>query len=136
MWASKEQLLKVKGYFESKGIATSSGLTTCVGEIRQEGFSSLCYSRLEGQESLWKVVTLKAEVFDEFIFDDFYFLNCRCKECIAQKVSSTWSWFQLDQKRQIKEKIMMKIAKEADSDSIDGLLRQLCAEAEEIIANV
>ena len=42
VWADKEQLLKAKGYFESKGIATSGGLTTCAGETKEEGFISLC----------------------------------------------------------------------------------------------
>lgn len=116
VWADKEQLLKVKGYFESKGIATSGGLTTCAGETKEEGFISLCYSRPEGREALHRAVALNAEVFDEFIFDDFYFLNCRCAECIAQKGDRTWSRFRLDQKREITEEIVMKTAKEVNPD--------------------
>lgn len=116
VWADKEQLLKVKGYFESKGIATSGGLTTCAGETNEEGFISLCYSRPEGRETLRRAVALNAEVFDEFIFDDFYFLNCRCPECIAQKGDRTWSQFRLDQKREITEEIVMKTAKEINPD--------------------
>lgn len=116
VWADKEQLLKVKGYFESKGIATSGGLTTCAGETNEEGFISLCYSRPEGRETLRRAVALNAEVFDEFIFDDFYFLNCRCPECIAQKGDRTWSRFRLDQKREITEEIVMKTAKEINPD--------------------
>ena len=33
-WIEKEQLLKVKAFFESKGIATSGGITTCDGKSR------------------------------------------------------------------------------------------------------
>ena len=65
----------MKGYFESRGIATSGGQTIYAGETRQEGLISLCCSRSKGRESLRKVVALKEEIFDEFIFDDFYFLN-------------------------------------------------------------
>ena len=72
-WATKEQLLKAKEYFESKGIATSGGITTCAGETNEDGFISLCYSNPEGREILRKAVALNAEVFDELIFDDFYF---------------------------------------------------------------
>lgn len=83
-WASKEQLTKVKEYFEGKGIAVSGGITTCADETDEDGFASLCYSKAEGREILRKAVALNAEVFDEFIFDDFYFLNCRCKDCVAK----------------------------------------------------
>ena len=115
-WASKEQLLKVKAYFEGKGIAVSGGITTCAGENDQDGFVSLCYSKTEGQEILRKAVALNAEVFDEFIFDDFYFLNCRCKDCVAKKGERSWSEFRLSEKRWITEEIVMKTAKEVNPD--------------------
>ena len=101
-WCDKEQLLKVKSFFESKGIATSGGITTC-DDSNNEGFISLCYSTEKGQEILRKAVALNAEVFDEFIFDDFYFLNCRCEACIKQKGDRSWSQFRLDQKKWITE---------------------------------
>ena len=41
-WCSKEQLLKVKAYFESKGIAASGGITTC-GAGNNEGFLHICH---------------------------------------------------------------------------------------------
>ncbi|MBQ9928658.1 MAG: hypothetical protein IJO65_11880 [Lachnospiraceae bacterium] len=114
-WCDKEQLLKVKDFFESKGIATSGGITTC-DDSNNEGFVSLCYSKEKGQEILKKAVALNAEVFDEFIFDDFYFLNCRCEECIRQKGDRSWSQFRLDQKKYITEEIIMKTAKGINPD--------------------
>lgn len=114
-WCEKEQLLKVKAFFESKGIATSGGITTC-DDSNNEGFVSLCYSGEKGQEILRKAVALNAEVFDEFIFDDFYFLNCRCEACIKQKKDRSWSQFRLDQKKWITEEIVMKTAKEINPD--------------------
>lgn len=114
-WCSKEQLLKVKAFFEKKGIATSGGLTTC-GAGDNEGFVSLCYSRQEGQDILKRAVEINAQVFDEFIFDDFYFLNCRCKDCIEKKGDRSWSQFRLDQKKWLTEEIVMKTAKEINPD--------------------
>ncbi|MGN1180453.1 MAG: hypothetical protein ACI4SD_04495 [Suilimivivens sp.] len=114
-WCDKDQLLKVKEYFESKGIATSGGITTC-DDSNNEGFVSLCYSKEKGQEILRKAVALNAEVFDEFIFDDFYFMNCRCEECIKKKGDRTWSQFRLEQKKWITEEIVMKTAKEINPD--------------------
>ncbi|HKM22596.1 MAG TPA: hypothetical protein VJZ01_11225 [Lachnospiraceae bacterium] len=113
-WCSKEQLLKVKEYFERKGIATSGGITTCDDSNKNEGFVSLCYSTEEGRKILEDAVRLNAEVFDEFIFDDFYFVNCRCKDCIEQKGNRSWSEFRLEQMRQISEDIVMKTAKEVN----------------------
>lgn len=112
-WCTKEQLLKVKAYFEQKGIATSGGITTC-DDGRDEGFVSLCYSKEKGRKILENAVRMCAEVFDEFIFDDFYFINCRCKECIKQKGSRSWSEFRLEQKRSMTRDIVMKVAKEVN----------------------
>ena len=114
-WIEKEQLLKVKAFFESKGIATSGGITTCDGE-KQDGFASLCYSDEKGQDTLRRAVALNAEVFDEFIFDDFYFLNCRCAKCVKEKGTRSWSEFRLAQKKYITEEIVMKTAKEINPD--------------------
>ena len=113
-WCTKEQMLKVKEYFEKKGIATSGGITTCDEE--KEGFASLCYSTKQGQDILREAVRLCAEVFDELIFDDFYFINCRCKDCIAAKGNRSWSQFRMEQKRQMTEEIVMKTAKEINPD--------------------
>lgn len=114
-WCEKEQILRVKEYFESKGIATSGGIMTC-GDCTDGGWISLCYSKPEGREILRKSVALNAEIFDEFIFDDFLFLNCRCEECVKQKGGRSWPQFRLDQKKEIAEEIIMKTAKEINPD--------------------
>lgn len=113
-WCTKEQLLKVKAYFEKKGIATSGGITTCDDNSKNEGFVSLCYSTEKGRKILEDAVRMNAEVFDEFIFDDFYFYNCRCKDCIEQKGKRSWSEYRLEQMRHMSEDIVMKTAKEVN----------------------
>lgn len=113
-WCTKEQLLKVKEYFEKKGIATSGGITTCDDNSKNEGFVSLCYSTEKGRKILEDAVRMNAEVFDEFIFDDFYFYNCRCKDCIEQKGKRSWSEYRLEQMRHMSEDIVMKTAKEVN----------------------
>lgn len=113
-WADREQLRKVKGYFESKGIAVSGGITTCDSE--KEGFASLCYSDEKGVEILKKAVAMNAEIFDEFIFDDFFFINCRCKKCIEKKGDRSWSRFRMEQKKWVSEEIVMKTAKAVNPD--------------------
>lgn len=113
-WIDKEQLLKVKAYFEGKGIATSGGITT--NSQSKDYNISLCYSSEEGREILRKTVAMNAEIFDEFIFDDFFFMNCRCPKCIAKKGNRSWSQFRLEEKRDIVENIVLKTAKEINPD--------------------
>lgn len=110
-WASKEQLIKVRDYFNAKGIATSGGITTC-DDSKGMGYVSLCYSSEKGLKIIEEAVRINAEVFDELIFDDFYFTNCRCKACIEKKGDRTWSQFRLEQKKWVTEEIVMKTAKE------------------------
>lgn len=50
------------------------------------------------------------------IFDDFFFINCRCSACVEQKGDRSWSQFRLEQKKQITEEIVMKTAKEINPD--------------------
>lgn len=113
---SKERLLKVKEYFEKKGIDTAGGITTCAANSPLFGFASLCYSTEEGREMVRRAVELNAEVFDEVIFDDFYFINCRCPKCIEKKGNRSWKEFRLEQKQWVTEELIMKVAKKIRPD--------------------
>lgn len=113
---SKEKLLQVKTYFEQKGIDTAGGITTCAANTPEFGFASLCYSSEEGQEMLRQAVKMNAEVFDELIFDDFYFINCRCPKCVEKKGERSWKEFRLEQKQWVTKEIIMKTAKEIRPD--------------------
>jgi len=108
-FATKEQLIKVKNYFESKGIYCSGGITTCDDDQRR-GFASLCYSNEEHRNIVKKSIHELAEVFDEIIFDDFYFLNCRCSKCIKEKGNRSWSEFRIAQKKKVTEELVIKEA--------------------------
>lgn len=111
-WTSKEQLLKLKSYFQAKGIATSGGITTN-DDAKGEGFLSLCYSSGKGAQIVTRAARLCAELFDEIILDDFYFANCRCPECIKVKGSRSWSQMRLEQKMDISRQ-MIGAAKEVN----------------------
>ena len=115
MWCDKEQLIKVKTFFEQKGIATSGGITTCDAGGK-EGYASLCYSDEKSLELVKKAVALNAEVFDEFILDDFYFINCRCPKCVEKKGGRTWGEFRHEQKKWVSQEIIMKTAKAINPD--------------------
>ncbi|MCR4989518.1 MAG: hypothetical protein K6A38_01460 [Lachnospiraceae bacterium] len=113
IFATKEQLLKAKKYFEDKGIACSGGITTNDDDKRR-GFASLCYSRESHRKIIKDSIKMLAEVFDEIIFDDFYFLNCRCSDCIKAKGTMSWSDFRLAQKAEVTKELILKVAHEAN----------------------
>ncbi|MCR4788381.1 MAG: hypothetical protein K5888_07335 [Lachnospiraceae bacterium] len=108
-FATKEQLISVKKYFEEKGIACSGGITTNDDDFRR-GFASLCYSRKDHRDIVKNSIHMLAEVFDEIIFDDFYFLNCRCADCIKEKGDMSWSEFRLKQKAEVTKELVIKEA--------------------------
>ena len=112
--APKETILKAKKFFEDRGIATSGGITTCASHNTGDGFLSLCYSDEESCKVLKESVIMNAEIFDEFIFDDFYFLNCRCPKCIEKKGNKTWSEFRIEQKKWVTKELVMEPAKKVN----------------------
>lgn len=115
VFATKEQLIEAKKLFEEKGIACSGGITTCDDDSRR-GYASLCYSNPTHRNIVESSIQDLAEVFDEIIFDDFYFLNCRCEDCIKAKGTRTWSQFRLDQKREVTENLVVKVAHKANPE--------------------
>lgn len=107
----KKQLIRVKEYFEGKGIATAGGITTCAAGTPAFGYASLCYSDEKNCSMLVDAVKMNAEIFDEIILDDFYFLNCRCEKCIEKKGTKSWKEFRLSQKEWVTKNLIMKPAK-------------------------
>lgn len=116
VWADKDTLLAAKDFFNSKGIMTSGGITTSSSHDLGEGFVSLCYSNEDDRDQLYRAIKLLAECFDEIIFDDFYFLNCRCPECVNRKGDRTWAEFRAEQKKDITENLVIKPAKEVNPE--------------------
>jgi len=108
----KETVLKVKSFFENKGIKTSGGMATYLAENHR--FKSWCYTRPETRETLRKVVRDLAEVFDEFIIDDLFFENCKCEECIKAKGSKSWKEYRLELMEDISRNVIIKTAREVN----------------------
>lgn len=120
-WTDKATIIKAKEFFEKRGIRTSGGITTCDASDKM-GFVSLCYSNPEHVEILRRSVELCSEVFDEFIFDDFYFLNCRCEKCVENRGNRTWDEFRLEQKKYLTEEVVLKTAK-ATNPNVNAIVK-------------
>ena len=92
--ADKDDILKLKRYFQDRGIRVAGGITITVNERNR--FETYCYSNPEHRKKLREIVEFTAGLFDEIILDDFFFTNCKCEHCIRAKGSKSWTRFRLD----------------------------------------
>lgn len=95
---SKERMQEIKAIFEKNGIQCSGGITSTIkiGERKPAIFDAFCYTDPIHRERYLQLIGELAEVFDEIILDDFFFISCRCDKCIAAKGNRTWSQYRLD----------------------------------------
>ena len=76
--ADQATLDQAKKFFASKGVKVAGGITVTVNERNQ--FQTFCYTDPELRKKLKEVVEFTAKNFDEFILDDFFFTNCKCRQ--------------------------------------------------------
>lgn len=107
----RQQIEKIRDFFRSRGIQTSGGITTDGPPDGEGGFDPLCYTNPATLKLLKEVAEMTASLFDEFILDDFYFTNCRCRSCIEAKKDRTWAQFRLELMREVAEKAIIGPAK-------------------------
>lgn len=103
-----ERMKAVKNIVTSRGLEVAGGITctTLVNGIRKPSiFDTYCYTDPAHKAEQLQLVSELAEVFDEFILDDFFFTACRCEMCIAAKGKRSWKEYRLE--------LMENFAKEA-----------------------
>jgi hypothetical protein len=107
--ADKETILKLKRFFQDRGIRTAGGITITVNERNR--FETYCYSNPEHRKKLKEIVEFTAGLFDEIILDDFFFTNCKCEYCIRAKGAKSWTRFRLDLLDEAARNLIIKPAK-------------------------
>jgi hypothetical protein len=107
--AEKETILKLKRFFQDRGIRTAGGITITVNERNR--FETYCYSNPEHRKKLKEIVEFTAGLFDEIILDDFFFTNCKCEHCIRAKGARSWTRFRLDLLDEAARSLIIKPAK-------------------------
>lgn len=87
-------VLKVKQFFQSKGIKTFGGI---MADGDGTGNHSFCWADPAQREKFLNVVAYTAKMFDEIIFDDMFMYNCRGE--MDQKARGTrgWTEYRLDE---------------------------------------
>lgn len=107
--AEKETILKLKKFFRDRGIVVAGGITATVNEANR--FQTFCYTTPEHRKKLREIVEYTAGLFDEIIFDDFFFTNCKCESCIRAKGNKSWTRFRLDLMDEAARELIVKPAK-------------------------
>ena len=81
-----------KKFFLSKGLKVSAGITWTVDEHNGVTF---CYSDPVQRQKAIEIIQFTAKNFDEILFDDWGFTNCKTDDAIAAKGSQSWSQYRL-----------------------------------------
>ncbi len=115
---------RCKQIFERHGIRVSGGLTTVVrpleGENKQRMFDTACYNDPAMLRELQEASEALARHFNEYIIDDFYFTNCTCETCRAEKdrynqlhgiKDGSWKAYRLDLMARISKEVIIGPAK-------------------------
>lgn len=102
-------LQSVKDFFESKGIKTAGGWMSPKG-TKEDMMTSFCFTRPEERQKFKEIVTITAELFDEFIMDDLFTTNCKCESCTKAKGSRSWTEFRLELMKEVSQNLVIKTA--------------------------
>ncbi len=81
-----------KKFFLSKGLKVSGGITWTVDEHNGVTF---CYSDPKQLQKAMEIIQFTAKNFDEILFDDWGFTNCKTDDAIAAKGNQSWSQYRL-----------------------------------------
>lgn len=109
IFPEKEDMVKIKGFFEGMGVKASAGIAFVASEM---GYSrTFCYSNPKDLEKVKRIIEFSAELFDEIILDDWYFTNCRCELCAEAKGNRSWTEYRLERLEEVAREYIIKPAK-------------------------
>ena len=89
----EKTLTKVKKFFLSKGLEVGGGITYTRSEPTD--FETYSYARENERQIVKEVAEYTARHFDDFILDDFFFIDLKNDDEIAAKGSKSWTEYRL-----------------------------------------
>ena len=84
---------KVKKFFLSKGLQVGGGITFTRSEPTD--FETYSYARENEREQVRQISEFTARLFDDFILDDFFFIDLKNDDEIAAKGNKSWTEYRL-----------------------------------------
>jgi hypothetical protein len=110
----KENVLKIKKFFQDKGIKVSGGITYVVNE--QNKFQTFCYTKASERKKVQEIAEYTASLFNEIILDDFFFTNCKCVECLKAKGDKTMTQYRLELMTKVSKSLIIGPAKKVNTN--------------------
>ena len=89
----EKTLTKVKKFFSSKGLEVGGGITFTRSELTD--FETYSYAREEERQQVKRIAEFTARFFDDFILDDFFFIDLKNDDEIAAKGNKSWTEYRL-----------------------------------------
>ena len=89
----EKTLKKVKQFFLSKGLEVGGGITFTRSEPTD--FETYSYAREEERQQVKHISEYTARFFDDFILDDFFFIDLKNDDEIAAKGNRSWTEYRL-----------------------------------------
>ncbi|MBR4921473.1 MAG: hypothetical protein IKZ62_09200 [Prevotella sp.] len=105
----EKTLLKVKKFFLSKGLEVGGGITFTRSEPTD--FETYSYAKEEERQQVKQISEFTAKYFDDFILDDFFFIDLKNDDEIAAKGSKSWTEYRLKLMAEAGRELVMKPAK-------------------------
>ena len=109
-FATDEQIERVKGWFEERGVRVAGGITLATGGEGGQ-FGTFDYENPAHRAECEKAVRLAAKHFDEVILDDFFFYTSKSPADIAAKGDRSWSQYRLETMRAVSQDLVLGPAK-------------------------
>ena len=89
----EKTMKKVKKFFLSKGLEVGGGITYTRSEPTD--FETYSYARENERQQVREVAEYTARLFDDFILDDFFFIDLKNDDEIAAKGTKSWTEYRL-----------------------------------------
>ena len=89
----EKTMTKVKKFFLSKGLEVGGGITYTRSEPTD--FETYSYARPVERQQVREVAEYTAKLFDDFILDDFFFIDLKNDDEIAAKGTKSWTEYRL-----------------------------------------
>ena len=89
----EKTMKKVKKFFLSKGLEVGGGITYTRSE--PSDFETYSYARENERQQVREVAEYTARLFDDFILDDFFFIDLKNDDEIAAKGTKSWTEYRL-----------------------------------------
>ena len=89
----EKTLLKVKNFFLKQGLEVGGGITYTISEPTD--FETYSYATPADRDKVRQIAEYTAKHFDDFILDDFFFIDIKNDNEIAAKGSKSWTDYRL-----------------------------------------